>query len=104
MLTARDFINSSLFCEWGYIVNFDTQELEVYRGFQEERHDKGRYAAKEPTKPDTGSGIDYWPCALVATFPLTKKFPKYWAKKLEKQVEAEDDERERLRADRKEPT
>ena len=89
MLNSANFINSSLFCEWGYIVNFDTQELEVYRGFQRQRHDKGRYATKTPPQKADGNGSDYWPCALLATFPLTKPFPKGWAQKLEKQVESE---------------
>ena len=29
------FAKDSLFCEWAYVVNLDTEMLEVYRGFQE---------------------------------------------------------------------
>lgn len=27
----NDFINNSLFCEWGYIINLDEERLEIYR-------------------------------------------------------------------------
>lgn len=30
----NNFIKDSLFCEWGYIVNLDTECLEVWEGFQ----------------------------------------------------------------------
>lgn len=61
-----DFIYDSLFCEWGYIVNLDEGVLEVYQGFQDSPHDKGRYA-----KLDGVSGTNgYEGCALLAIFPL----------------------------------
>jgi hypothetical protein len=62
-INNKEFIKDSLFCEWGYIVNLDTEMLEVYRGFQEKDHDKGRYA-------DHKTRDGYYPCALVAEFPL----------------------------------
>lgn len=63
ILENNAFINDSLFCEWGYVVNLDELTLEIYRGFQQERHDKGRYASNEPEG-------GYYPCALIATIPL----------------------------------
>ena len=30
MLNGNDFINDSLFCEWAYIINLDTNKFEVY--------------------------------------------------------------------------
>lgn len=65
MIDGHDFMASSLFCEWAYIVNLDENTLEVYRGFQKEPHDLGRYSDME-----TDPGSDYEPVALVADFPL----------------------------------
>lgn len=30
---ASDFLNNGLYCEYGYVFNLDTDELDVYRGF-----------------------------------------------------------------------
>jgi hypothetical protein len=72
------FIFDSLYCEWGYIVNFDTKTFEVYMGFQTKPHDKGRYAGLksenfERTKKalkGVGGSDEYYPCALVKTYPF----------------------------------
>ncbi len=65
------FIRDSLFCEWGYIVNLDSGKLEVYKGFQKQPHDKGRYGRLEPcAEYRASSGNVYYACALVAEFPL----------------------------------
>jgi len=66
MLDAATFIRDSLFCEWGYIVNLDTEKLEVYKGFQRQPHDKGRFANPLPNCDK------HYPCALVAEFDLHK--------------------------------
>lgn len=67
MIGDKNFINDSLYCEWGYIVNFDTNMLEIYRGFQKEHHNKGRYANNKPT---IGLYI-YYPCALIKEYSLS---------------------------------
>jgi hypothetical protein len=36
----------SLFCEWGYIVDFDRNVFEVYQGFQKSRPKKGRWKGR----------------------------------------------------------
>jgi len=59
-----DFLKESLWCEYAYIVNLDTNELEVYEGFQKQVG-VGRYAKLE--RPE---GEDYHPVTLKATFPL----------------------------------
>lgn len=66
---ANDFIQDSLFCEYGYILNFDTMEFEIYKGFQKQPHDKGRYG-RIPLKKDGDRTREYYPSALVETFPL----------------------------------
>lgn len=57
MIDSADFMNDSLFCEWAYIFNFDTNRLEIYRGFNE-TCTNGRYASVD-------SVADYRPVALV---------------------------------------
>jgi len=63
MCDSHNFIYNSLFCEWAYIVNLDELKLEVYRGFQEEKHNMGRYADREAVK-------GYYPCALLGSYPF----------------------------------
>ena len=74
MLDAGTFILDSLFCEWGYIINLDTKKLEVYKGFQSQSHNKGRFAKQKTPKVDNlvARTMAYYPCALVAEFDLNK--------------------------------
>lgn len=67
MLDAGDFIRDSLFCEWAYIINFDTRKLEVYEGFKDAPHTLGRFATMGPPERN---GDTYYPCALIAEFDL----------------------------------
>ena len=70
MSDGSSFVNDSLFCEWGYIINLDDQTLEIYIGFQREEHNRGRFA---------GPIVEgYAPIALLATLsfgeiPRSKK-------------------------------
>jgi hypothetical protein len=59
----HNFMQNGLFCEWAYIINFDTDELEVYRGFYKEPQ-AGRFANLPPAEPG------FAPVALIRTFPL----------------------------------
>jgi hypothetical protein len=72
MLDGSDFPLDSVFAEYGYVVDFDANTFEAYRGFQKEPHDKGRFAAREPFRPEYRKGqlVEWWPCALVASWPL----------------------------------
>lgn len=64
ILDASDFPLSSLFAEWGYLVDLDAETLEVYRGFQQHHHSWGRFAGRP--------GQDgYYPCALLKSWPLS---------------------------------
>jgi hypothetical protein len=58
MIDSAYFIEDSLFCEWAYIINLDTNCLEVYEGFNRDRRE-GRYA--QDAKPNEGG---YLPCSL----------------------------------------
>jgi hypothetical protein len=33
LIDSTNFAGDSVFCEWGYVVDFDTQTFEVYKGF-----------------------------------------------------------------------
>lgn len=74
MLVNNEFINDSLFCEWAYIINLDTEKLEIYKGFQTKAHKKGRYGKAVPTDtnfiPSYPGQERYYPVALVANLPL----------------------------------
>lgn len=64
---ASNFPADSLFAEWGYMVDLDAQTFEVYRGFQTEPHDRGRFARRDPRDMSVGR---YYPVALAASWPL----------------------------------
>lgn len=65
MLDALDFLADSLFCEYAYIVNLDTDELEFYLGFQNKVHADGRYASSQP------NSTEYFPVRLMGTILLS---------------------------------
>lgn len=59
----------SLFCEWGWLVNLDTCELEVYAGFQMANvPGLGRFAHLRDPDPDSDS--EYGPVRHIGTFSL----------------------------------
>lgn len=62
---ASDFPLDSLYAEWGYLIDFDAQQVEVYKGFQSDGPKAGRWAGKD----DTGSA-GYGAVGLVATVPF----------------------------------
>lgn len=94
MIVDNKFIMDSLFCEWGYIVNLDTGELEVYQGFQDTLHELGRYGGEVPDPEPYPSGHTrdkYYGCALVGTWPLTD-LPENFGSMVEKLTDPEENE------------
>lgn len=73
ILNAASFPLDSLFAEWGYVVDLDAETFEVYRGFQQSPHNKGRFARRGREKyGDLGlMGGGYYPVALVKSWPLS---------------------------------
>lgn len=71
MIDDASFLTESLFCEWGYVINLDTNMLEIYRGFQT-KPQQNRYFSSEHTD-NLG---EYYNCALIKEIPLddVKKF------------------------------
>ena len=66
MIDNNDSIKDSLFCEYAYIINLDTNCLEFYIGFQHEPDATNRYGTEE----DRG----YYPCKMVAEYPLEPEY------------------------------
>ena len=80
MIDSHDFIMNSLFCEFAYIVNLDTNMFEVYQGFQSTLHNDGRYGGDVPDPepfPDGYQSDKYYGCRLVKEFPLAS-IPTDW--------------------------
>lgn len=69
---ASEFPADSLYAEWGYIIDFDAQSFEVYKGFQKEPHTGERFSNR--TMPERAGGLSatYYPVRCVATWPLSK--------------------------------
>lgn len=61
MLENNTFIRKSLYCAWGYVVNLDSNILEIYNGDQKEPNGN-RYVC-EPEG-------EYYNCKLIKEYPL----------------------------------
>lgn len=66
-ITENNFIKYSLFCEYGYIVNFDTKKLEFWKGAQTKPDPSNRYGQEGD---DEGISTKYYPCKLMHEFDL----------------------------------
>lgn len=71
---SHEFPLESLFCEWGYIVDFDREVFEVYMGFQDKPHSDGRFADRR-SKPKNWEpryqGDKFWyPIRLIESYPF----------------------------------
>ena len=69
----RAFAGDSLFCEWGWLINFDDRCLECYRGFVPYGEgiplSEGRFADMEPEIAAHRTN-QYGPIHLLGTFPF----------------------------------
>lgn len=63
MIDNNRYICNSLFCEYAYIINLDTNLLEFYKGFQHFPQAGNRYGIKP-------NEYGYYPCKLFAVIPL----------------------------------
>ena len=66
----HEFLYNSLFCEYAYIINLDTQKLEFYIGKNKDPNAAGRYANYYVYDDDHR----YCGVKLVQTFPLKDIF------------------------------
>lgn len=69
---ASDFPSNSLFCEYGYLIDFDTKVFEAYEGFQTEPHKQGRFASEDGPDWIRELGHHYYPCARVGMWSFNK--------------------------------
>lgn len=65
---ASGFPADSLYAEYGYVVDLDTETFEVYEGFQKRPHKKGRFADRERMEYSVGN---YYPVALAQSWKFT---------------------------------
>ena len=65
---AAEFPKDSLFCEWGYLIDFDNQKFEVYRGFQTDPVTEGRWAGLVAAPRYEGDTNAYKAVKLVASY------------------------------------
>ena len=66
MIDNVGFMRDSLFNEWSYILNLDTEKLEVYRGFNTQGPQEGnRYEINQPYE-------EFYAVRLLATFSFDK--------------------------------
>jgi hypothetical protein len=66
MTDAKEFIKDSLWCEYAYIINLDTNSLEFWKGYQKTPDHLNRYG--------TNNNRGYYPCKMVAYYPLEPKY------------------------------
>lgn len=65
MIDSGEFIKDSLFCEYAYIINLDTNCLEFWVGFQDKPCEGNRYGTE--TSDNMGK---YYPCKMVSYYAL----------------------------------
>jgi hypothetical protein len=84
-----DFAGDSLFCEWAYVVDFDENTFEVYKGFVKEPHEGERFSNMEYEKSHRES--QYYPIKLKKKYDLNNlPTEEEFLKELEQQEEQDD--------------
>lgn len=72
LVDETQFAGDSLFCEWAYVVDFDKETFEVYKGFNTRRLGKAQRFYPLQEKPTVGhSGNAYYPVRLLKKYFLS---------------------------------
>lgn len=66
MIDNKEFIKESLYCEYGYIINLDTNMFEFWEGFQKEPQENNRYGCDVVEQYVGG----YYPCKMTLEIPI----------------------------------
>jgi hypothetical protein len=66
VIDNSDFAADSLFCEWAYVIDFDKNTFEVYKGFNKEPLDPSERFFHLTDKKDG----EYYPVQHLKTYPL----------------------------------
>jgi len=67
LIDNASFLENSLFCEWGYVINCDEETFEVYQGSNKDPEAQApRYAIAQPENQG------YYACRLVAVGDLSR--------------------------------
>ena len=72
LFNSINFAGDGLFCEWAYVVNMDSNELEIYKGFCQDALDPNERFANVEADEDS----DYSPVKKFATIPFTEATPE----------------------------
>ncbi len=62
---AYDFASGSLFCEWAYVIDYDKNTFEVYKGLN-----TTGISEEDRFFPLYDGENDYYPVKIIASFPL----------------------------------
>ena len=74
-IEGKDFLKESLFCEWAWVLNFDTECLEVYKGFWKDPIKYNELISEEENVPgDDG----YYPCERIRNTPFDALESEKW--------------------------
>lgn len=71
-IDSNDFIKYSLYCEWAYILNLDTNQLEIYEGKQTKPDIKNKFGVSSIgfDKDTKYYPTRYYPCKLIIKLDL----------------------------------
>lgn len=78
LMNDLDFASDSLFCEWAYVIDYDINKFEVYKGFITEQHE-GRFEYFQVSHRNK----EYYPVKLCSSWdldnlPTEKDFINYF--------------------------
>lgn len=71
LIDSIDFACDSVFCEWAYVIDFDKNTFEIYKGFNDKPLDKSERFFSE-NLVNYSSSTTYYPVRLIATYPLSE--------------------------------
>lgn len=71
---SASFLENSMCCEWGYVLNFDNNTLDIYKGLQTEPDSKNPLG----DKPFQFEEWVYYPCKIELRLKLNNPNVKIW--------------------------